>query len=74
MPMSLEGKTDVSLEQLAGRLETLESDWAIAATKERRKEIDNEFEALAEQIKEKYGAKGERVLDYFLARHRRLFS
>jgi chaperonin cofactor prefoldin len=74
MSMSLEGKSDVSLEQLGGKLETLESEWAIAATKERRKEIDNEFEALAEQIKENFGAKGERMVDYFLARHRRLFS
>lgn len=72
--MSLESKPELSLEQYAGRLETLESEWAIAATKERRKEIDDEFEALAGQIKEKFGAKGERVLDYFLARHRRLFS
>jgi hypothetical protein len=74
MPMSLEGKPEVSLEQFAGKLETLESEWAIAVTKERRKEIDDEFEALAEQIKGKFGAKGERVLDYFMARHRRLFS
>jgi chaperonin cofactor prefoldin len=74
MLMTLESKPEASLEQLAGRLETLETEWAISATKERRKAIDDEFEALAGQIKEKFGAKGDRVVDYFLARHRRLFS
>lgn len=72
--MSLEDRPEASLEQLAGRLETLESEWAIAATKERRREIDSEFKVLADQIREKFGASGERVLESFLARHKRLFS
>jgi hypothetical protein len=69
--MSLEDAPAASLQQLAGRLETLESEWAIAPTRERRKQIDDAFKALSAQIKERFGAEGQRVVDQLLAKHKK---
>ena len=72
--MSLEDAPEASLEQLAGELDTLQSEWAIAMTPGRRKEIDDEFKALSDKIMKKYGAEGLRVVDRALAKNRRLFA
>lgn len=68
--MSLDEMPAASLKQLAGRLETLGSEWAIAPTKERRSEINEAFKALSAEIKQRFGDEGQKVVDQFLAKHK----
>ncbi|MDG6901069.1 MAG: hypothetical protein JRM80_03830 [Nitrososphaerota archaeon] len=67
--MSLDDMPEQSLRQLVGRLETLQSEWAIATTRARRKEVDDQFRALASQVRERFGDAGQRAVNALLARH-----
>lgn len=72
--MSLEDTPALTLGQLVGRLETLESEWAITAARTRRKEIDEEFKALSAEIKGRFGNEGQRAIDKVLAKHKERHS
>lgn len=67
--MSLEDAPDATLEQMMGRLETLRSEWAIATTRDARREIDAGFRVLSEEVKMRFGDQGEKAVSALLARH-----
>ena len=68
--MSLEDTAPPTLRQLVGRLETLESEWAIATTRARRKEIDDTFRSLSAEIGKRFGEEGQRAVNQLLAKHK----
>jgi len=70
--MSLDQAPEPTLQELRGRLETLQGAWMLAATPVRRKELNEKFKALAEEIKQKYGAEGKKVVDQVVAKHMQL--
>jgi hypothetical protein len=67
--MSLEDVPDATIEQMLGKLETLRSEWAIATTRERRREIDASFKVLSEEMRMRFGDQGEKAVDDLLSRH-----
>lgn len=67
--MSLDDMPEQSLRQLVGRLETLQSEWAIATTRARRREIDTQFKSLSTEVRERFGDAGQRAVNALLARH-----
>ncbi len=66
--MSLDQAPESTLQELKGRLETIQSAWIIAMSRERRKQLNEQFMTLAEQIKQRYGADGTKVVDYVVAK------
>lgn len=70
--MSLGEAPPPDLELLKGRLETIETEWMLATNTRRRKELNEEFMAFAEDIKAAFGEQGKRVVDGVLARHKGL--
>jgi hypothetical protein len=70
--MSLDDAPAPTLKIMKGRLENIETAWTIAARPDERKEINEEFKALAEEIKRKFGEEGTRAVNDVLARHKAL--
>jgi len=70
--MSLDQAPEPTLKELKGRLETLEGAWMLAPTLDSRNSLNEKFKALADEIKEKYGPEGKKVVDQVLAKHREL--
>ncbi len=66
--MSLDQAPESTLKELKGRLETLQSAWIIAMSLERRRQLNEQFKALAGQIEQKYGPEGKKVVDYVVAK------
>ena len=69
LAMSLEGEREPTLGDLKGRLETIQSAWSLARTPVQRAEINQDFKQLAEEIKQKFGADGKKVVDYVVSKH-----
>ncbi len=66
--MSLDQAPEPTLKELKGRLETIQSSWIISMSLERRNQLNEQFKALAEQIKQKYGADGKKAVDFVVAK------
>ncbi|MEM0075180.1 MAG: hypothetical protein QXR69_03615 [Conexivisphaerales archaeon] len=67
--MSLEEAPEPSLDEMKGRLEVIESEWILAADQERRRKLNAEFKALADEIKQRFGEEGKKVVDSVVAKH-----
>ena len=61
-----------TLRTMKGRLETIETAWMMAMQPSKRREIDQEFKDLAEEIKSKFGEEGSMVVNEVLAKHKGL--
>jgi hypothetical protein len=70
--MSLDQAPEPTLQQLKGRLETIQASWIIAMNLERRKQLNEQFKKLAEQIMQRYGAEGKKAVDYVVAKQMQL--
>ncbi len=70
--MSLDQAPEPTLSEMKGRLETLEGAWMLAYTPDAKSNLNEKFKALAEEIKQKYGADGKRVVDQVIAKHLQL--
>jgi hypothetical protein len=70
--MSLDDAPAPTLALMKGRLESIETAWNIASNSARRREINEEFKALAEEIKTRYGEDGARAVNEVVAKHQRL--
>ena len=70
--MSLDQTPEPTLQEMRGKLETIKSAWIMATKLDKRKALNEEFKALAEEIKMKYGAEGKKAVDYALAKHMEL--
>lgn len=70
--MSLDDAPAPTLRIMKGRLENIETAWTIAARPDERKEINEEFKALSEDIKRRFGEEGVRAVNDVLARHKAL--
>ncbi len=67
--MSLDQAPEPTLHEMKGRLESIHTAWIMAPSLAKRKQLNDEFKALAEEIKMKYGADGKKAVDYVLAKH-----
>jgi len=72
--MSLDDAPPPSLMLMKGRLEAIETAWTIASQPAKRKEINEEFKTLAEEIKRTFGKDGAKAVDEVVARHKGLNS
>jgi GTPase SAR1 family protein len=72
MDMSLDDAPPPTLKLLKGRLESIETAWTIETHAAKRKEINEEFKALSEEIKKKYGEEGVKAVNEVLAKHKSL--
>jgi hypothetical protein len=70
--MSLDDAPAPTLARMKGRLESIETAWNIASSSAKRKEINEEFKALADEIKRRYGEEGARAVNEIVAKHQRL--
>jgi hypothetical protein len=70
--MSLDDAPAPTLRIMKGRLESIETAWSIAPHPDARREINEEFKALAEEIKRKFGEDGTRAVNDVVARHKAL--
>ncbi len=70
--MSLDDPPPASLRVMKGRLETIETEWTLATDAKRRKELNEEFRTLAEEIRKNFGEEGKKAVDQVLAKHRNL--
>jgi len=70
--MSLDDAPAPTLKLMKGRLESIETAWTIASRPEQRREINEEFKALAEEIKRRFGEDGARAVNQVLAKHKAL--
>ena len=70
--MSLDQAPEPTLQEMKGKLETIHSAWIMATKLEKRKSLNEEFKALAEEIKLRYGADGKRAVDYVVAKQMEL--
>ena len=61
-----------TLKTMKGRLENIETAWTMAAHPDKRYEINEEFKALADDIKRRFGEEGARAVNDVLARHKAL--
>jgi hypothetical protein len=61
-----------SLRVMKGRLETIETEWTLATDPKRRKELNEEFKTMADEIKRTFGEDGRKVVDQVVAKHRGL--
>lgn len=61
-----------SLRVMKGRLETIETEWTLAMEPKRRKELNEEFKTMAEEIKRTFGEEGKKAVDQVIAKHRSL--
>ncbi len=70
--MSLDDAPPQTLRLMKGKLESIEEAWSIATSQAKRKEINEEFKALAEEIKRSFGAEGAKAVNDVVARHKAL--
>ena len=70
--MSLDDAPPPTLKVMKGRLEAVETAWSIATNPAKRKEINEEFKALAEEIKRSFGEEGKKAVDEVVAKHKAL--
>jgi hypothetical protein len=70
--MSLDQAPEPTLQEMKGRLETIEGAWLLASSPGWRKDLNEKFKALAEEITQKYGAEGKKVVDQVVARHKQM--
>jgi hypothetical protein len=70
--MSLDEAPAPTLKIMKGRLESIETAWTIATHTGKRREINEEFKALAEDIKRRYGADGVAAVNDVVAKHKAL--
>ena len=70
--MSLDDAPPPTLKLMKGRLESIETAWTIATQPAKRKEINEEFKSLAEEIKKRFGEEGTRAVDEVLKKHKEL--
>ena len=70
--MSLDDAPAPTLRIMKGRLESIETEWTIATLPAKRKEINEEFKALAEEIKRIFGEEGRRAVNEVVAKHKQL--
>ena len=70
--MSLDDAPPPTLKLMKGRLEAVETAWTIATQPAKRKEINEEFKSLAEEIKRKFGEEGVRAVNEVVAKHKQL--
>ena len=68
--MSLDDEPAPTLRIMKGRLEAIETEWTIAASPEKRREINEEFKTLAEEIKRKFGEEGTRAVNEVVVKHK----
>ena len=61
-----------SLRVMKGRLETIETECTLATEPKRRKELNEEFKTMADEIKKTFGEEGRKVVDQVVAKHRGL--
>jgi len=61
-----------NLRVMKGRLETIETEWTLATEPKRRKELNEEFKTMADEIKKTFGEEGKKVVDQVVAKHRGL--
>ena len=69
--MSLD-EPPASLRVMKGRLETIETEWTLATDPKRRKELNDEFKAMADGIKKTFGEEGRKAVEQVVAKHRGL--
>jgi hypothetical protein len=70
--MSLDDAPAPTLKIMKGRLESIETSWSIATHPDKRRLINEEFKALAEEIKRKFGEDGARAVNDVVAKHKAL--
>jgi hypothetical protein len=70
--MSLDDAPAPTLKIMKGRLENIETAWTMASNLDERREINEEFKALAEEIKRGFGEDGTRVVNDVVAKHKAL--
>ena len=70
--MSLDDAPTPTLKVMKGRLESIETAWTIATQPSKRKEINEEFKNLAEEIKRRFGEEGARAVDDVVKKHKEL--
>ncbi len=70
--MSLDDAPAPTLRLMKGRLESIETAWTIASSPHQRREINEEFKALSEEIKRRFGEDGARAVNEVLAKHKAL--
>jgi hypothetical protein len=70
--MSLDQAPERTLRELKGRLETIYSAWVIETNLERRKQLNERFKSIAEEMNRKFGAEGKKAVDYIVAKQMHL--
>jgi len=70
--MSLDDAPPPTLKLMKGKLESIETAWTIATQPAQRKEINEEFKVLAEEIKKRFGEEGARAVNEVVAKHKAL--
>lgn len=70
--MSLDDAPAPTLKIMKGRLENIETAWTMAAHPAERRVINEEFNALADEIKRKSGDDGTRAVNEAVAKHKTL--
>ena len=70
--MSLDQSPEPTLSEMKGRLENLEGAWNLAASPDTRRELNEKFKALADEIRQKFGQDGKKAVDQVVARHMQL--
>ena len=67
--MSLDQAPEPTLDEMKGRLETLEGAWMLASSPGRRNDLNEKFKVLADEIRQKFGEEGKKVVDQVVAKH-----
>lgn len=70
--MSLDDAPTPTLRLMKGRLEAIETAWTIATQPAHRREINEEFKSLAEEIKRRFGDEGVKAVNEVVAKHKAL--
>jgi hypothetical protein len=70
--MSLDDAPAPTLKIMKGRLENIETAWTMAAHPAERRVINEEFKALADEIKRRFGDDGTRAVNEVVAKHKAL--
>jgi hypothetical protein len=70
--MSLDDAPAPTLKIMKGRLENIETAWTMASNPDERREINEEFKALAEEIKRGFGEDGTKVVNDVVTKHKAL--
>jgi citrate lyase gamma subunit len=70
--MSLDDGPTLTLKMMKGRLESIEIAWSIASNAAKKREINEDFMALAEEIKRQFGEEGAKAVNEVVAKHKAL--